>query len=111
MLDDQIDAALVGPLEHFIDEIDLIVVDDLIGPQLLRAVELPVRARRREDVGAASLQIWIAAMLTPELAEFTSTVSPALRLPRPISMCHAVPNALGKAAACSKLTVSGNGMR
>ena len=50
-------------------------------------------------------------MLTPELAEFTSTVSPALSLPRSISMCHAVPKAFGNAAACSNVTVSGSGIR
>ena len=38
-------------------------------------------------------------MLTPELAELTSTVSPARKPPRSISMCQAVPKALGKAAA------------
>jgi hypothetical protein len=53
----------------------------------------------------------MAAMLTPELAEFTSTVSPERKFPRSISMCQAVPKGFGNAAACSNVTVSGRGMR
>src|SRR5580704_13814091 len=55
MLDDEVDAALVCALQNLVDEIRGVVVDDLVGPQFLGPLQLPVGARGRVDKGACKL--------------------------------------------------------
>lgn len=55
--------------------------------------------------------IWTAALPTPLPAAVTSTVSPAHRAARSMSMCHAVENATWVAAASSKPSPTGSGSR
>src|SRR5215831_17259275 len=55
VLDDEVDTAFFGPLENFVDEVDVLVVDNFVGAELLGALELPVRARRRINVSAGEL--------------------------------------------------------
>ena len=53
--------------------------------------------------------IWIAALPTPLPPPITSTSSPGWRRARPTSMCQAVRNTSGTAAASSHFRFSGNG--
>src|SRR3989442_5015788 len=62
-------------------------------------------------VARHSFAIWIAALPTPLPAAWTSTVSPGFSAQRATSMCHAVRDASGHAAASSKLIDAGFGMR
>ena len=55
VLDDHVDAALVGALHDLFLEIDLVVVDDLVGTELARLLQLPICARRGVDVGPVEL--------------------------------------------------------
>jgi hypothetical protein len=56
-----------------------------------------------------SRAIWTAALPTPLPAPITSTSSPGRTRARVTSMCHAVRNTSGTAAACSHGRFSGYG--
>src|SRR5262249_30046933 len=55
VLDYEVDTAFLGPLENLVDEVDVPVVDNFVGAELLGALELPVRARRSIDVSPGEL--------------------------------------------------------
>ena len=57
----------------------------------------------------SSRAIWIAALPTPLEPPMTSTSSPARSRARPTSMCQAVRNTSGVAAAADHSRLSGNG--
>ena len=46
VLDDEVDAALVGALQDLVDEIDFVVVDDLVGAEFLGALRASSRRSR-----------------------------------------------------------------
>jgi hypothetical protein len=110
VLEDDVDAALGRERAHLGREVLLLVVDDVVGAERLRMLELGRAAGRRDDPRPKSLAICTAALPTPLPAACTSTSSPARRPQRATSMCQAVMKASGKAAPCTKSMPAGIAM-
>src|SRR5262249_23404141 len=55
VLDHEVDAAFFGAFENFVDEVDVVVIDPLIGTELLCTLEFPIGARRGVDIRTRQL--------------------------------------------------------
>ena len=108
MFDDDVDAAPVRQPLDFLGDVLLVVVDHLVRARAPRPLQLVVRAGRREHAGAVQPRDLDRRLADAAARRQHQHVVAALAdCARVISMCQAVRNVSGNAAACTKSMSSG----